>query len=163
MQDLTKPLRKQIDAAFDAFDSDKGGSISAVEIKQILSRCGVESSASMCEFIVKKYAKNDNKDEITKEGFNTFINELYGFADAQLKNFATDVGKVILTDVVLTGGAILNIAENANGNSSQQGINLGALIGGGAGSDLASQNNLGNSQLPEVKIAENKHVDNKKE
>jgi EF-hand domain len=89
------PSPAQIEMAFDAFDSDKGGLISARELQQILSRCGVIADLEHCEALVEVYgekketksSKNDNKKKVVElelglVGFNNMIKDLFTLVSA---------------------------------------------------------------------------------
>lgn|SRR3990167_4939311 len=72
------PSEAQIEMAFNAFDSDKGGYISAKELQQILSRCGVVAEIEHCDALVGIYGKKTGTDgELDMVGFGNMIKELF--------------------------------------------------------------------------------------
>lgn len=68
------PSAAQLEMAFNAFDSDKGGLISAKELQQILSRCGVIAEMAHCDALIGLYS---NTKEMDLVGFTQMIKELF--------------------------------------------------------------------------------------
>jgi Ca2+-binding EF-hand superfamily protein len=69
-----KPTDAQIKAAFDAFDADKSGQISTVELEQILTKCGVKVNSAQCSQLIKMFDA-DNSGLMEYNEFQKLIEE----------------------------------------------------------------------------------------
>lgn len=77
------PSAAQLQMAFNAFDSDKGGKISSKELQQILSRCGVIAEIAHCDALVGLYSKTN---EMDLPGFSMMIGELFDLVSTSTEN-----------------------------------------------------------------------------
>lgn len=79
------PSPAQLEMAFNAFDSDKGGKISSKELQQILSRCGVIAEVAHCDALIGLYSTGTSN-EIDLEGFSRMIQELFELVSTSTEN-----------------------------------------------------------------------------
>jgi Ca2+-binding EF-hand superfamily protein len=52
---MAAPTHQQIKQAFDAFDTDKSGQISCVELFNVLCQCGVKVTQEQCGTLIKMF------------------------------------------------------------------------------------------------------------
>ena len=94
---FNKPTQQQIEDAFKAFDYDKGGSISHVELREVLRRCGVDIKETYTKELMGYYSSGKDEEgnpEMDVKGFESLITDCYELL-VDPSNYKEDQASVI--------------------------------------------------------------------
>ena len=81
---VVRPNKSQIQMAFDAFDSDKGGSISPLEFYQMLIKCGLKITEEQAGLLIKHFS--GGKDTLNAKQFEEILNKVYDILSKSKSN-----------------------------------------------------------------------------